>query len=85
MQLHFSEHRACAVLGKYCSTQRKQPKPGVLTVDDMAIDPVLANDAVIGACGIALRVLSGKLAQNADMSAEEAAKEWAANIIPGIT
>jgi hypothetical protein len=62
-----------------------QPKPGVLTVDDMAIDRVLANGAVIGACGIALKVLSGKLAQNAGMSAEEAAKEWAANIIPGIT
>ena len=62
-----------------------QPKPGVLTVDDMAIDRVLANGAVIGACNIALNVLSGKLAQNAGMSAEEAAKEWAANIIPGIT
>ena len=62
-----------------------QPKPGVLTVDDMAIDRVLANGAVIGACGIALKVLSGKLAQNAGMSAEEAAKEWAANVIPGIT
>ena len=31
------------------------------------------------------KVLSGKLAQNAGVSAEEAAKEWAANIIPGIT
>jgi len=62
-----------------------RPKPGVLTVDDMAIDRVLASGAVIGACGIALKVLSGKLAQNAGMSAEEAAKEWAANVIPGIT
>jgi hypothetical protein len=61
------------------------PKPGVLTVDDMAIDRVLANGAVIGACGIALKVLRGKLAQNAGVSAEGAAKEWAANIIPGIT
>jgi hypothetical protein len=62
-----------------------QPKPGVLLVDDMAIDRMLANGAVIGACNIALKMLSGKLAQNAGMSAEEAAKEWAANIIPGIT
>ena len=62
-----------------------QPKPGVLTVDEMAIDRVLADGAVIGACGIALKLLSGKLAQNAGVSAEEAAKEWAANIIPGIT
>jgi len=62
-----------------------QPKPGVLTVDDMAIDRVLANGAVIGACAVALKVLSGKLAKNADTSADEAAKEWAANVIPGIT
>ena len=61
------------------------PKPGVLTLDEMAIDRVLADGAVIGACNIALKVLSGKLAQNAGVSAEEAAKEWAANIIPGIT
>jgi hypothetical protein len=27
-----------------------QPKPGVLTVDEMAIDRVLADGAVIGAC-----------------------------------
>jgi hypothetical protein len=62
-----------------------QPKPGLLTVDEMAIDRVLADGVVIGACNIALKVLSGKLAQNAGVSAEEAAKEWAANIIPGIT
>ena len=54
-------------------------------MDDMAMDRVLADGAVIGACNIALKVLSGKLAQNAGVSAEEAAKEWAANIIPGIT
>jgi len=62
-----------------------RPKPGVLTVDDMAIDRVLANGAVIGACAVALKVLSGKLAKNGDMSAEDAAKEWEANVIPGIT
>jgi len=62
-----------------------RPKPGVLTVDDMAIDRVLENGAVIGACAVALKVLSGKLAKNADISAEDAAKEWAANVIPGIT
>jgi hypothetical protein len=42
-----------------------QPKPGVLTVDDMAIERVVANGAVIGAWGIALKVLSGKLAHDA--------------------
>jgi hypothetical protein len=39
-----------------------QPKQGVLTLDEMAIDRVLASGAVIGACGIALKLLSGKLA-----------------------
>jgi intracellular sulfur oxidation DsrE/DsrF family protein len=62
-----------------------QPKPGVLTVDDMAVDRLLANGAVFGACAVALKALSGKLAKNADMSAEDAAKDWAANVIPGIT
>jgi hypothetical protein len=62
-----------------------QPKPGVLPVDDMAIDRLLADGAVIGACNIALKVLSGMLAGNAGVSAEEAAKEWAANVIAGIT
>ena len=58
-----------------------QPKPGVLVMDDFAIDRLLAN----GACDMALKLLSGKLAGNAGVSAEEAAKEWAANVIPGIT
>ncbi len=62
-----------------------QSKPGVLLVDDMAIDRLLADGAVIGACNIALKVLSGMLAGNAGVSAEEAAKEWAANVIAGIT
>ena len=62
-----------------------QPKPGVLLVDDMAIDRLLADGAVIGACNIALKVLSGMLAGNAGVSAEEAANEWAANVIAGIT
>ena len=62
-----------------------QSKPGVLLVDDMAIDRLLADGAVIGACNIALKVLSGMLAGNAGVSAEEAAKEWAGNVIAGIT
>jgi hypothetical protein len=62
-----------------------QPKPGVLLVDDMAIDRLLASGAVFGACNIALMVQSQKLAGNAGVSAAEAAKEWAANIVPGVT
>jgi len=61
------------------------PKPGVLLVDDMAVDRLLANGTVIGACNVALQVQSKMLAGNAGVSADEAAKEWAANVVPGIT
>ncbi len=62
-----------------------QPKPGVLMVDDFAVDRLLASGTVFGACNLALHALSKKLAGNAGTGAEEAAKEWAANVIPGIT
>lgn len=61
------------------------PKPGVLFVDDLAVDRLLAKGVVFGACNVALQVQSKMLAGNAGVSADEAAKEWAANIIPGIT
>jgi hypothetical protein len=61
------------------------PKPGVLPVDDMAVDRLLAKGAVFGACNVALVVLSKRLASNAGVSADAAAKEWAANLVPGIT
>jgi hypothetical protein len=61
------------------------PKPGVLLVDDMALDRLLANGTVFGACNVALLVQSKRLASNAGVSADEAAKEWAANVVPGIT
>jgi hypothetical protein len=61
------------------------PKPGVLIVDDMALDRLLAKGVVVGGCNVALQVQSKMLAGNAGVSAEEAAKEWAANVIPGIT
>jgi hypothetical protein len=61
------------------------PKPGVLLVDDMAVDRLLANGTVIGACNVALHVQSKMLAGNAGVSADDAAKEWAANVVPGIT
>jgi hypothetical protein len=62
-----------------------QPKPGVLPVDDMAVDRLLGKGTVFGACNIALRVLSKMLSGNAGVSADEAAKEWTANVVPGIT
>jgi hypothetical protein len=62
-----------------------RPKAGVLPVDDMALDRLLARGVVFGACNVALQVQSKMLASNAGVGAEEAAKEWAANVIPGIT
>ena len=62
-----------------------KPKLGVLLIDDMAVDRLLAKGTVIGACNVALTVQSKMLAGNAGVTPEEAAKEWAANIIPGIT
>jgi hypothetical protein len=61
------------------------PKPGVLPVDGMAIDLLLASGTVFGACHVALLGQSKMLAGNAGVSAEQAAKEWTANVIPGIT
>src|SRR3984893_12793494 len=61
------------------------PKPVVLVVDDMSLDRLLAKGVVFGACNVALQVQSKMLASNAGVGAEEAAKEWAANVIPGIT
>jgi hypothetical protein len=62
-----------------------RPKTGVLPIDEMAIDRLLARGVVFGACNMALLNRSKRLAGNAGVSAEEAAKEWAANLIPGIT
>ncbi len=62
-----------------------KPKSGVLLIDDMAIDRLLARGVIIGACNVALMVQSKMLSGNAGVSADAAAKEWAANIIPGVT
>jgi hypothetical protein len=61
------------------------PKPGILASDDSAVDRLLGKGAVFGACNVALHGLSKRLANNAGVSAEDAAKEWAANLVPGIT
>lgn len=62
-----------------------KPAHGVLLADDMAIDRLLARDVIVGACSVALAVLSGMFAANAGVSADEAKKEWTAGILPGIT
>ena len=62
-----------------------EPKPGVLANADMALDHLIAKGTVMGACAVALRAQSRRLAANAGVSAEEALKEWTANLIPGVT
>ena len=74
------ETKAAAVKNPYF-----EQKPGVLRSDNMAIDKLLARGTVFGACNLALRGHARRLAKNAGVTAEEAAKEFAANIIPGIT
>jgi hypothetical protein len=61
------------------------PKPGVLATDEMAIDRLLLKGTVFGACNMALMFLSKRLAASAGVSADDAVKEWSANVIPGIT
>ena len=62
-----------------------RPKPGTLDVDDMAIDRLLALGVVVGACDVALKFQSRELAGQAGVTPAEATKEWAANVIPGIS
>jgi hypothetical protein len=62
-----------------------RPKAGVLPLDDAAVDRLLARGTVFGACNLALQNRARRLAGNAGVSAEEAIKEWAANLISGIT
>jgi hypothetical protein len=63
-----------------------QPKPGVLGNPEAALDRLAAKGAVMGACGVALRGQSRRLAENAGVSPDEAYKEFAANLIlPNVT
>ena len=63
-----------------------EPKPGVLGNPQAALDRLAARGAVMGACGVAMRGQSARLAKNAGVTPEEAFKEFAANlIVPGVT
>jgi hypothetical protein len=62
-----------------------EPKPGVLQNADAALDRLIARGTVIGACAMAMRGQSRRLAANAGVTAEEALKEWTANVLPGVT
>jgi intracellular sulfur oxidation DsrE/DsrF family protein len=61
-----------------------EPKPGVLLSDPMAIDRLQADGALFAACNVALLGMSRAAAANAGVSAEAAAVEWAANLMPGV-
>jgi intracellular sulfur oxidation DsrE/DsrF family protein len=74
------ETKAAAVKNPYL-----EPKPGALRNDNIAIDKLLARGTVFGACSLALRAHARRLAKNAGVTAEEATKEFTANITPGIT
>ena len=58
-----------------------EPKPGVMGNPQAALDRLAARGTVMGACGVALRGQSGRLAPNAGVTAEEALKEFTANLI----
>jgi hypothetical protein len=62
-----------------------RPKSGILPVADMAIDRLLSLGVVIGGCHVALMFQSNMLARTAGVTPDEAAKEWTANVVPGIT
>jgi intracellular sulfur oxidation DsrE/DsrF family protein len=50
----------------------------------MAVDRLQQRGVIIGACNVALTVISGMLAGNAGVSKEAAAAEWKAGLIPGV-
>jgi len=74
------ETKAPAVKNPFLHT-----KPGVLRSDDAAIDRLLASGAIIGACDMALHGQSKRLASNAGVTPDEAAKDWTANLVPGVS
>jgi hypothetical protein len=61
------------------------PKPGVLNDDAMALDRLLAAGAIFGVCDVALKGLSGRMGAAIGVSPDDAAREWTANLIPGMT
>jgi hypothetical protein len=51
----------------------------------MALDRLLAKGVIFGGCNVALVNLSRMLSHNAGVTPEQAAKEWAANVVSGVT
>ena len=49
------------------------------------IPALMSRGVIFTVCNVALTVLSGKVASAANVSADEAKKEWTAGIVPGMT
>jgi intracellular sulfur oxidation DsrE/DsrF family protein len=49
------------------------------------IPTLVGRGVIFTVCNVALTVLSGKLAGGAGVSADDAKKEWTANLVPGMT
>ena len=58
-------------------------KAGDMMNIDASADKLLAKGVVIGACGLAIKVISGMTAAGAGVTADVALKEWTAGVIPG--
>jgi intracellular sulfur oxidation DsrE/DsrF family protein len=61
-----------------------KPKQGELMLDSFAIDSLISDGVLFGACDMALTVYSGIFAKNMNMDAAEVKKEWVAGLLPGM-
>lgn len=52
--------------------------------DEAGLERLLASGAAVGACNVALLGTSRSLAANAGVSKDDAAREWAASLVPGV-
>ena len=60
------------------------PKPGELMMDSFAIDELMKNGVLFGACNMAIKILSGIVAKGLNMDPDMAVKDWTDAVIPGM-
>ena len=75
----------CRRVWRICRQEGVRESKWQAGVGVIAVDRLMAKGTIFGGCNVALVFLSKMVAGNAGVSADEAAKEWAANVIPGIT
>jgi intracellular sulfur oxidation DsrE/DsrF family protein len=56
----------------------KQPLPGI------SIENLMASGTLFGACNMAIKFYSGLVAKGMNMTADDVANDWRANLIPGM-